>query len=241
MIKIPFVKNQNNSTKNLNVLAESKPDITTSNFSNKRLLFALVTIILIIIISAGVILTQQINKSKPAPPSKVAYHVSTIDDQNQQVIKKLAGFDWSSVPKNLNGSQKQMLVTLLLSFSEETAVFWPEVKTVALTQEDISKLNLQKLPEDPKKENFQKLFDYLNSIENVYKDKGLIPANAHIERLNILKTALTKNTPSVKNKIPEDAKKISSDLKVADNQLDYSKTLLTRYNNWLGSLQQESR
>lgn len=170
-----------------------------------------------------------INKSNPNKP---ADYVSIIDDQNQGTIKKLTNYAWSKPLSGLNGSENNILTLLLLLFSEETAVFRPEVDGVILSTKEIADLKLTTLSTDFNKDNFQKLFDNLITIETKYQEKGLIPASTHLERLKVLKNYFAKYQPKKNYKVPQNAKEISGGIVVATNQLDYAKILISRYNNW---------
>lgn len=201
--------------------------VKRNGFKSKKWLFLTIVLLLIAIV-VYLLLNLKPPNTYQAPTS-----VSTTDKSSQEVIRDLTGYDWANLPKNLGGSSKDKLTMLMLAYNEESSVFFPEVTTVTLNSAEVKELKLESLQEEVSKDNLSKLFDRLLSIEKKYGEKGLIPADDHISRLTTLKNYFTKHTLSQKDKVPEDAKKISSDIKVASDQLDYAKVLLVRYNNWL--------
>ena len=212
------------------------PPKPLNGFSGKkrRIVAGCLTILALVAVAVTFYLLQ--NGAKSTGQSAVNIQTSPNNLKDQQVIKNLTGFDWSNLPTKLNGSEKQALAVLLLLYSEETDAFRPEITAANLIlPEDINKSGLVELNSDPTGENLQKLIENLIAIETIYQQKGLMPAQTHIARLNILKTYFVKKLPQKKYKVPAEAKEISGGIVIADNHLDYSKTLITRYNNWLRS------
>jgi hypothetical protein len=202
---------------------------TTPGISRKKPL--LVTAMVLVLLGSGFFVLNS-RKEQPAP-STLNVYTSDQDTRAQETIKELTGYDWSNVPENLGSSEKQLLSGLLLLYNEQSSVFRTEIPTISLNRVEAENLKLETIPTDVSKENVAKLFDMLIKVETSYRDEGLVPASAHLERLQYLQGYFEKHTPSEKNKIPEDAKKISSDLVIADNHSAYMKAILERYNNWL--------
>ena len=205
-------------------------------FNNKKLVIFLSVFASAVLLLIGFFAYNTFFK-KTMTPSQAALdrYTSQTDKQAQLVISNLTGFNWSNLPR-LNGSEKHMLTALLILSNEQSAVFQPEVATVTLTKAEIENLKLEKMDLNVTKDNLTKLINTLIAIETDYQKKGLVPAGTHLQRLNILKNYFGKHLPQQKHKIPEEAKETTGVIKVADNQLDFAKALLSRYNNWLSSV-----
>ena len=115
----------------------SQPTPKPSFLKSKKFIAAIIFLAILI----AIILTLFIFASKKQSSTAQNYTLSTQDKQNQQVIKKLTGFDWTNYPKHPNNSEEQSLASLMLLYSEETAVFsivatarvpWPSVVTSLL-------------------------------------------------------------------------------------------------------------
>jgi hypothetical protein len=205
------------------------PVVSSSKFRLSKKPAAIVILVFLIAVTVFFFLI----KPQASAPTLVNAYTSDQDSRSQETIKELTGYDWSNIPKNLGGSEKQMLAGLLLLYSEQSSVFRTEIPSISLNRLEAENLGLEEISTDVNKENVTKLFEMLIKAETSFQGEGLIPATAHLERLEYLKAYFDKSLPIEKNKIPEDAKKISSDLVIAEDHSSYLKAILERYNNWL--------
>src|SRR3989344_6902395 len=205
----------------------SQPTEKPSFLKSKKFIAAIIFLAILI----AIILTLFIFASKKQSSTAQNYTLSTQDKQNQQVIKKLTGFDWTNYPKHPNNSEEQSLASLMLLYSEETAVFYPEARNIA--KPDTTALELTPIDPNPTKQNMIKLIDSLEKVENYYKDNGLLVASYHLKRLNSLKSYFSKQQIDQKEEIPKQASEISSNIVVGKNQEEYTRAIIKRFNNWL--------
>ena len=201
------------------------------------------TLLLIIALVAAGIIIVALTISKSTLLTKLDTRrvllPSEIDQQSQEKIKGITNYDWQSFTKgSKKGTQEEKLAALLLFYKEEDyafKLFSTMERGASINQQEKDALQFAQIDQNITKDNIILLLNNMNKLWELYEKKGVTEAKIHFERIKILKEYFGKYEVG-DDSVPKEADGITAGFRVAENQQDFMKLLIQRFNIFINTV-----